>query len=312
MDHNGGRVGWFGFKGIIGVAVVALVIGATLYGTSTGIAPLQKPVVAATDRQAHKPVRAMNLALGPMVFFARDLDFSVKNAKGEKLDPGRNATRIETQLQGLRELYRQEAARNPKLAGSMTLQFNVSAAGDVSQVKETAGRINDSEFKKAVVAEIAKWHLADLVSESVTVQIPLLFVQEGMDITTLLRWESGFAGAGENVVNLPAGKAETPQPTKAVAATATPAANAKPAPAADKPIAPALKSEAEEVQIKYATLLRKEPNFNSPVVATFTIGTKVNVVSRSNEWLQVQPQHSGPSGYIRKEFVVPVDVVINR
>ena len=66
------------------------------------------------------------------------------------------------------------------------------------------------------------------------------------------------------------------------------------------------------MQIKYATLLRKEPNFNAPVLTTFTIGTKVTVVNRSSDWLEVRSHHNGPSGYIRKEFVVPLDVVVNR
>jgi len=38
--------------------------------------------------------------------------------------------------------------------------------------------------------------------------IPLLFVQEGMDITTLVRWESSLGGAPERVVTAPAAKPE--------------------------------------------------------------------------------------------------------
>ena len=66
------------------------------------------------------------------------------------------------------------------------------------------------------------------------------------------------------------------------------------------------------MQIKYATLLRKEPNFNAPIVTTFTIGTKVTVVNRSSDWLEVRSHHNGTSGYIRKEFVVPADLVVIR
>ena len=86
----------------------------------------------------------------------------------------------------------------------------------------------------------------------------------------------------------------------------------KPARAPEKAAPATVKTEGEEVQIKYATLLRKEPNFSAPVLTTFTIGTKVTVVNRSSDWLEVRSHHNGPSGYIRKEFVVPVDVVVNR
>ena len=309
MDHNGGRAIWFGWKGSIGVALAALAIGATLYGLGIGIKPLQKPAAGAADRQVQKPVRVMNLALGPMVFLARELDFAVTNANGEKLDNSRVATRIETQLQSLRELYRQESARDARLLGSLTLQFKLSPAGEVSQVKAVAGRITDAEFQKTVIGEAAKWNLPDLVSEPMTVQTPLLFVQEGMDITTLVRWQGGFAGAPEKVAAIASAKhPEADRPTKIAAPRAAPTIVAKAA-VAEKAPAPTVKSEGEEVQIKYATLLRKEPNFSSPALATITIGTKLHVVTRRREWLQVRSQHDGRTGFIRKEFVAPVERV---
>jgi hypothetical protein len=150
------------------------------------------------------------------------------------------------------------------------------------------------------------------VNETVTVQCPLLFVQEGMDITTLVRWESSLISTPEKVA-APAAKPEPAQQAKTSTPAAQPAATTKPAPAKEKPESAALvKADGEEVKIKYATLLRKEPNFNAPVITTFTIGTKVIVVGRSSEWLEVRSHHNGPSGYIRKEFVTPVDVVVQR
>ncbi len=192
----------------------------------------------------------------------------------------------------------------------MILQFSVTPAGQVSQVKEINSRLNDAEFKQTVAAETGKWTFAELVAEPVTVQIPLLFVEEGMDITTLVRWESVLAGAPVKVVA--AAKPETAQQAKAASPAPPPAAAAKPAASPQKAAPATVKTEGEEMQIKYATLLRKEPNFNAPVLTTFTIGTKVMVVNRSSDWLEVRSHPNGPSGYIRKEFVVPVDVVVNR
>lgn len=307
MDHHGGRAEWFGFKTIVGGALALFGLGLTLYGMGIGLKPLQKPLAGAADQPDHRPVRAMNLALGPMVFIARELDFTVKNTKGETLDDNRIAARLEIQLQSLRELYRQESAANAKLLGSLTLQFNLSPAGEVSQVKVLSGRIADGEFKKAVVSAAAKWHLPDLINEPIVAQVALLFVQEGMDITTLVRWERGLAGAPERVAVLgdtPSAKAEAHSPAPTLAA--------KPAPVAETTPVPPVKTESDLVQIKYPTLLRKEPNFSSPVLATFTIGTKLHVMPRGHEWLQVRSQHSGPSGFIRKEFVAPAQMVVNR
>jgi len=312
MDGIGGKSGWFGIKGIIGVVVAALGVGAMFYGSGIGTETSKKPALPPVENQSAKPVRAMNLALGPMVFLARELDFSVKNAKGEKLDGSRIATRVETQLSSLRDTYRQEIAKNPKLVGSMVLQFNIDPAGQVSQIKEVTARLNDAAFRQTVAAESGKWKFAELTTEPLTAQIPLLFVQEGMDITTLVRWESFLVGAPEKVVSVPAAKPEPAQQAKAAAPVAPPAVVAKPAPAPEKTAPTLVKTEGEEVQIKYATLLRKDPNFNAPVITTFTIGTKVIVVNRSSDWLEVRSHHNGPSGYIRKEFVVPVEIVGQR
>lgn len=309
MDGNGKRPAWFGVKSLVVVVIGIIGLGAMFYGSGIGTETSKKPPAAPVDSQSQKPVRTMNLALGPMVFLAREMDFAVKNGKGEKLDDGRIAGRIETQLSGLRDSYRQEIAKNPNLAGSMILQFSVNAAGEVGQIKEIAARLNDAEFRQTITAEIGKWSFAEIVTEPTTVQVPLLFVQEGMDITTLVRWESALTGAPAKIVAAPAAKPEAAPPAK-TAAPAAPAA--KPTAPPEKSTQAAVKIEGEEVQIKYATLLRKEPNFNAAIVTTFTIGSKVTVLNRSSDWLEVRAQNNGPSGYIRKEFVVPAEVVVHR
>ena len=305
MDHKGNCKGWLGIGSIV-LGVGLLGYGAVYYGTGIGTKTSTKPAAAPRDRHAQRPVRAMNMALGPMVFLARELDFTVKNATGDKLDDSRIATRVENQLLGLRDLYRQEVAKNAKLVGSLILQLTITPAGEVIQVKEVSGRINDGEFKKTVAAEIAKWTFATLIAEPVTVQCPLLFVQEGMDITTLVHWESLLTGTAQKKVTATVTtSAESTQPAKLNTPTTPPTAIAKAAPAA-------VKTDGQEVRIKYATLLRKEPNFSAPVLTTFTIGTKVMVISRSSDWLEVKSHHNGPSGYIRKEFATPVGVGVYR
>ena len=220
-----------------------------------------------------------------------------------KEDSAEIAARIENQLHGVRELYRREIAQNEDLAGALIVQFRVSASGDVSEVREHAGRMLDGRFKKAVANQAAAWSFADLVAENLEVTCPLLFVQEGMDITTLVRWEKSLEDGSIKTVSInPA--AVRPQSSKPAAAPAPAATAASVTP----PRAPLRSSEAKEYRIKYAAMLRKEPNFAAPTLLTFTIGTRVTVLGRQGDWLEVRSRAEGPTGFIRKEFVTPIEV----
>src|SRR5207245_7356535 len=72
----------------------------------------------------------------------------------------------------------------------------------------------------------------------------------------------------------------------------------------------AAKSPATLYRIKYATSLRKEPNFTSTELGKFTIGTKVFILCSRGERVDVRSDDSGLSGFIREEFVTLIEVVI--
>lgn len=298
---TGNRDGAVGYKGMVGIAGCALGLAIVYFVYGIGTESPKKDAVAKVgsveSRKSQRPVQAMNLALGNMVFFARDLGFSVKSAKQGSIDANNIAGRIEGQLLGIRDIYRQEVANNPAIAGALVLQFNVSSAGEVSQMQELSSRLNDGEFKKAVLSEVSKWSFNGLVSESLEIICPLLFVHEGMDITTLLQWEKALG-------NYPAiARAGHVSPVQQAKTAQTPAA----APIAATQRA-AAKSESKEFQLRYATSLRKDPNFSSVILTTLTIGTKVNVLGKQGDWLEVRSTANGPTGFIRKEFVSPADV----
>lgn len=292
-----------GFKEIIGIASCALGLGLVYFGYGIGTESPKKEagakVRAADPKDSKRPVQAMNLALGNMVFFARDLGFVVRNAKGDTVEASRVAVRIESQLAGIRDLYRQEITKSPALAGGLILQFNISPNGEVSQVRELSSRLADGEFKKTVADETSKWSFAEIVTEDLQVTCPLLFVHQGMDITTLVQWEKSLFNSGEKAVlaRSSSGPAtQQPPETTRVAARITPPAHGSPQ-----------KSDGKEFQIKYATALRKEPDFSSPSLSTLTIGTRVTVLRRQSEWVEVRAT-AGQTGFIRKEFVAPVEV----
>lgn len=301
-----------GLKGIVGIASCVIGLGVVYFAFDVGKEPIKKDAPASVkppveENQRHRPVRAMNMALGNMVFFAHDLGFAVKTAKDGPHDPSKIAMRIENQLQDLREIYRQEAVNNASLVGGIMLQINIGPSGDVSQVKELSSLIADPEFRKTVMAEAYKWSFADIVSEPVIVSCPLLFVREGMDITTLVQWERAL-GSLTDKANPARATAAAKQPVKA-AEIASPAA-AKPN--AKAPINTAqmtnAKTDAKLFQIKYPTSLRKDPNFSSNSLVTFTIGTKVALINNRGDWLEVKTTDDRFSGFIRKEFVTPITV----
>jgi hypothetical protein len=291
-----------GFKGIVGVASCVIGLAVVYFGYGIGTESPKKDAAAearpSAQNQNKKPVRAMNLALGNMVFFAQDLGFTVRSAKEGPVDSSKIAARIESQLNGIRQLYRQEVAKTPGLAGGLALQFNIAPSGEVSQVRELSSRLNDGEFRKAVAAEASTWSFAEIVTENLQVTCPLLFVHEGMDITTVVHWERALTESSEKPsLARAAGNVAPSQPVK----TAQAAAPSIAAPATAK-------ADVKEFQIKYATSLRRDPNFSAPTLITFTIGTKVTVLGRQGDWIEVRSRPNGPTGFIRKEFVTPIEV----
>jgi hypothetical protein len=299
-------------KSLAGILGCLLGLGIVYFGFGIGTETPKKEATAGASATAQKdlkrPVRSMNLALGNMVFFAQDLGFRVTSVKNGAVDTNKIAARIESQLQGVRELYRSEIIKNPDLAGSMTLQFNITPSGEVSQVKESSSRLNDAEFKKAVIAETSKWSFSELVSEDLNVTCPLLFVHQGMDITSLVQWEKITGDGGEK----PALAKVTSNSSRQSIPSQTSLAGAlKSKPVTAPPTAAQADPDGKVFQIKYATSLRKEPNFTSPSLATFTIGTKVFVLQKQGDWLEVQSTNNGPVGFIRKEFVTLVEIANN-
>ena len=132
---------------------------------------------------------AWNVALGNVVVVAPELGFEVKTPKNVKTELSRLNGKIEAQLLAVRDLYRVESGKNENLMGGLFLQITLGPRGTVANVNELGWRITDGDFRKAVVAEVAKWDFQDTLPEGTTINCPLLFVREGMEITTLIRWE---------------------------------------------------------------------------------------------------------------------------
>ena len=298
------------------IALASCVFGVTLILLASQMGSKSVDKTGTTEEessvniQKKKTQRVWNIALGNVVVVAQDLGLNAKALKGGQVEEAKIAARLESQLQGLREFYRQESERESTLMGGMLLQLTVSPSGDVTQVKELVSRIADSEFKKAVLAEASKWTFPEIITDSTTITCPILFVREGMDITTIVQWEKTLGQFSEKSAIAKMNAQVTQQiqapeglkRSEPVAKTATVSNKAK---AEQNPEA---KSLPRIFQIKHPTTIRQEPNFGSASVGKFTSGTRITVIATSGDWVEVRADDASLSGFIRKEFVTPVEL----
>lgn len=317
MDNSFENKGRSGSRRVV-VALASCVFGATLIllALQMGPKPQDKTGTAEEDssREAkqNKPKLAWNIALGNVVVVAPDLGFNAKALKTGHVEASKIAARLESLLQGVRELYRQESERNPILMGGILLQLTVSPSGDVTNVKELVSRIADGEFKKAVLAEVSKWTFPEIITDNTTITCPLLFVREGMDITTIVHWEKTLGqfseqsaiGTTNAQVTQQSQAQDNPKGRKPVTKTASNKARA------EQNVE--IKPSSRVYQIKYPTAVREEPNFESFSVGKLIAGTKVTVISARGDWVEIRADETGLAGFIRKELVTPVELTQER
>lgn len=307
MSANKGRSGKR--RVVVAFASCVLGVGLILLASQMGSKSEDTPGAAEENSDAKaqkkKTHRTWNIALGNVVVVAPELGLSAKTLQGGQVEESRIATRLESQLQSLREFYRAESDRDPTLMGGMIVQVTVSASGEVTHVKELVSRITDSEFKKTVLAEVSKWTFPEIITDSTTITCPILFVREGMDITTIVQWEktlgqftekSAIAKANTQAIQQKRGQ-EGPKRSEPVAKTATMARKPK---NEQKPIA---KSLPRAYQVKHPTTLREQPDFGSASVGKFAAGTRVTIVAARGDWVEVRTDDAGLTGFIRREFV---------
>jgi hypothetical protein len=312
LSENRGRSG--GRRAVI--ALTSCVFGAALIliASQMGSKSVDKTGTneeeSSVKTQTKKTQRVWNIALGNVVVVAQDLGLNAKALKGGQVEEAKIAARLESQLQGLREFYRQESERDPTLMGGMLLQLTVSPSGDVTYAKELVSRIADSEFKKAVLAEASKWTFPEIITDSTTITCPILFVREGMDITTIVQWEKTLGQFSEKSA-ITKMNAQVTQQSQAPEGLKRSELVAKTLTVSNKTKAeqnPELKSLTRMYQIKHPTAVRQEPNFESLALGKFPAGTRVTVIATSGDWVEVRADDASLSGFIRKEFVTPVEL----
>jgi hypothetical protein len=163
---------------------------------------------------------------------------------------------------------------------------------------------------------VRNWKFPKGVLDGAEITVPLLFVPKGMDPSTAVQWERHIRRTEEQE-KIPTDRPITNNPPVSVEAKQ-----------ASKPISPAADShrpekmqasshrrqepttEKEELgtfKTKQSVALREEPRFSSKSVYEVDRDTELTVLANEGDWLKVKLAAANSVGFVRKEFLAPID-----
>src|SRR5262245_58325766 len=218
-------------------------------------------------------------------------------------------------LARLHRTYSRWADTNGDLMGSLLLKLTVDARGKVVSVDSLASHVTDATFAKTVLDDVQKWEFPKAGVEAAEITVPLLFVPKGMDPDTVVQWESKIRSAQEGETSVEDLRVARGTPVSAEgerAPTALPAAPHIVQPSAVKSsTVHSVKPKKEEVLILVKTnrsvAIRENPRFSAKTVHEVDEDTKLSIVENKGDWLKVKIADAGFIGFVRKEFVSPLN-----
>ena len=245
---------------------------------------------------------------------ALGLKIQMKNAQ-----PGAQESFENVALQHLARLHRiysTWAREKQDLMGSLHLSLKVDASGTVVSIHPLASQLTNTNFIHAVIAEVRNWKFPGGVTESAEMTVPLLFVQRGMDPNTAVQWERNIRraeGSGKAVTGLRIASSSTISAGDARASKSVPSAAASngaetiqrssvrlPKPKIENDALVAFKTN-------QSVILREQPRFSSKSVYELEGDALLTLLENRGDWLKVKLADAGSIGFLRKEFVSPVN-----
>ena len=200
-------------------------------------------------------------------------------------------------LARLHRTYSRWADTNGDLMGSLLLKLTVDATGKVVSVDPLASHVTNNSFTKTVMEDVRKWKFPKAGVEAAEITVPLLFVPKGMDPDTVVQWERKVRSAQEG--ETPAGdlRAANKAPISTVA---EPTQTALPSvPAAVQPST----TKSSTVHFPKPT----NPRFSAKKLHEVDEDTQLSIVETKGDWLKVKIANAGFIGFVRKEFVSPIN-----
>jgi len=218
-------------------------------------------------------------------------------------------------LARLHRTYSRWADAHGDLMGSLLLKLTVDATGKVVSVDSLASHVTSSTFTKTVLDDVHKWKFPKAGVEAAEITVPLLFVPKGMDPDTVVQWERKVRSAQEGETSAADLRVATKAPISAEgerAPTALPSAPHVIQPSALKSsTVHSAKPKKEEVLIvartNRAVAIRENPRFSAKTVHEVDEDTQLNIVENKGDWLKVKIADAGFIGFVRKEFVSPLN-----
>ena len=86
---------------------------------------------------------------------------------------------VEKYKGGISFLYNKALRRDPSLRGTITVEFTISAIGDVTDCKVASSSMQDPAFEEDLIKRILQWKFPPIIEGDVTVVYPLVFFVTG-------------------------------------------------------------------------------------------------------------------------------------
>ena len=155
--------------------------------------------------------------------------------------------------------------------------------------------------------EIRQWNFPVSAAQPIEITMPLLFVPKGLDANTVVQWErrTRDSQAAQKIAKLvqgssmAAGAGPNDVSTKPEVGRQATNANAKKT-ISSKPSLPIVKTT-------QAVALRQQPRFAAERVHEIDAETELNLLERKGDWLKVRMADAGAIGFVRKEYLAPVN-----
>jgi hypothetical protein len=269
------------------------------------------PGLAILANSEPQPSAAQNAVLA---VDALGLKIQVKNAPPPAQERFENVA--VRHLARLHRTYSTWYQSDEDLMGSLHLRLKIDALGNVVSIQPDTSYLANASFSDAVMAEVRKWKFPKGVLDGAEITIPLLFVPKGMDPSTAVQWERNIRRTEE----------QEKIPFELPIASDSPAS--KEAQHASKPLPPKTdaprperiqasslgrqqpRAEREELGVfktSQSVALREKPRFSSKTLYEVDRDTELTVLANEGDWLKVRLAAANSVGFVRKEFVAPID-----
>lgn len=218
------------------------------------------------------------------------------------------------QLAQLHHIYAGWVATDQEAVGTMLLRLHVDSAGKVIRIEPLRSRLSSSDFAKVVFEEIRQWNFPVSATQPIEITMPLLFVPKGLDANTVVQWErrTRDSEVERKIAKLAYGSPAAALAVARVAAVGQSSASAKPEDghqvanaSVKKAISP--KPTLTVVKTTQAVALRQQPRFAADRVQEIDAETELNLLERKGDWLKVRMADARAVGFVRKEYLTPVN-----